>query len=100
MRTRSRLLAGVLAGGLLLTACGDEGADEEGLVRSLTSLGRDDQRAMTTEQAECMAETLFAQFNEDEISRIAGADGPGDLPPGAEQAITDAYDTCVAPAAG
>jgi hypothetical protein len=97
MRTRSRLLAGVLAGGLLLTACGGEDATEESLVRSLTALGGEGEAAVTTEQAECMAETLFAQYDEDQISDIAGAASPEELPPGAEQAINDAYDTCVEP---
>jgi hypothetical protein len=100
MRNRYRLLAGVLAGGLLLSACGDEDATEEGLVRSLTSLGSDGQAAVTTEQAQCIADTLFGQFDEEQISQIADASSPAELPPGAEQAITDAYDGCVEPAAG
>jgi hypothetical protein len=97
MRTRSRLLAGLLAGGLLLTACGDEDATEDGLVRSLTQAGPGQQQAMSTEEAECIAQTLFAQYDEDDISRIARATTPADLPPGAEQAIDDAFASCTTP---
>ena len=97
MRTRSRLVAGVLAGGLLLAACGDEDVSEEGLVRSLLS---GEEPAVSEEQARCIADTLYAQFGEEEISRIADAASPAELPPGAEQAIGEAYDSCVDPSAG
>lgn len=98
MRTRSRLLAAVVAGGLLLTACGDEAATEDGLVRSLTEAPDGGRAAVNPEQARCIAETLFGQFDEDQISAIAGAASPDELPAGAGEAINQAYDECVEPA--
>jgi hypothetical protein len=94
MQTRSRLLALVLAGGLLLAGCGDEDATEEGLVRTLTNLKPEDGRAITTEQAECIAGTLYGQFDAQQIEQIADASSPEELPPGALDAINAATDSC------
>ncbi len=87
-KTVGKTLAAVLSLGLLLSACGGDSADHDALVRALTS-----QDQMSTEEATCVADAIFAEgkFEEDELKEAA-ADIKAVT--GFEDAVTSAIETC------
>ncbi len=95
---RARWLVAIVAVlGLGLTACTDGPGNEQDLVIALTH-----NDAFTTDQAECIAASVFGEYGDDEeaISRISGAPSYEDLTdattgiPGFDEFFRRAVSTC------
>jgi hypothetical protein len=96
---RPRLLALVAASALLLSACGDEAGTRENLVDALSDPAGQ-QPGVSEAEAECIADRLYTQFDEDTLDQLAAARAPEQLPPGTATALRDATAECVAATAG
>ena len=86
--TPLRLIAGLLASGLLLSACGDEASDREAFVRAMERQGE-----LTPEEAECMA---VAVFDSGELSESQINEGADDLEGASafQRVFEEALDSC------
>jgi hypothetical protein len=99
MKVRSRLLAVVAAAALLLTACGEGDATRDQLIEMLADPGEPGAQTLSEDQAACIADALFARYDQVELNAIARARTAADLPPGSEQVLRDVTAECVGPAA-
>lgn len=99
MTTRRRLLAVVAVTGALLTGCGEEQGTRETLVENLAD-PPGGQPGLPLEQAECVADGLYAQFGEEERNAISGADSGAAMSAAARQAVTALIEECGASEGG
>lgn len=93
MRRTMPLLAAALLTTVGLTACGDDDDEftQENLAEQL-----EDQGLFEAEEAECVAEVVFDELDDDELDDVRDSFGDdGDLPPGLQDALTTAVTDCI-----
>lgn len=93
MRRTMPLLAAALLTAIGFTACGsdDDEFTQENLAEQL-----EDQGLFEAEEAECVAEVVFDELDEDELEDVQDSFGDnGDLPPALQDALTTAVGDCI-----
>jgi hypothetical protein len=93
MRRMIALAAVALVASMGFVACSDDDSEftEENLSDKLVEQGLFEQ-----EEADCVAETVFNELDEDELADVEDSfDSEGDLPPALQDALTTAVGECV-----
>ena len=91
LRSRSsRVAAFVLPVVLLVSACGEESASREGLIKALR-----DQSDITNQQAECIADAIYdGSFTDEQIQQFSD-DASNPEVAAIQEAFTAALDDCL-----
>ena len=88
-----RLAVGLVAPAVLalgLAACGSDDVSKEKFSSEL-----EDKSQLTGEQADCVVDRLFEEFDQSEINDLYSADTEDEAPEGGLEAITTATEECI-----
>ncbi len=89
-----RLAVGLVAPAVLalgLAACGSDDVSKDKFTSEL-----EDKSGLTEEQASCVADRLYEEFDQSEINDLYSADTEDEAPEGGLEAITTATEECLA----
>jgi hypothetical protein len=95
---KTRLISALLAGALLLGACGDDGIPDDNaelrdlLVESLVDQGVDE--VLGDGVAVCISDELYANLDADTFRAVALAETEDEIPAGAEATVDAALEEC------
>jgi hypothetical protein len=93
MRRTIAIAATALLATVAFGACSDDGDEftQENLSEQLVEQG-----LFEEEEADCVAESVFSELDDDELAEVEDSfDSDGDLPPALQDALTTAVGECV-----